>query len=71
MYFSCFIFIGNVASALTMTNELLELRPNHERANGNKVYYEKELKEMSVKKKVKGDDGSDDTPKSDLVSSPV
>lgn len=59
---------GDVESALTMTNELLQLLPSHERANGNKVYYEKELKELSVKKKVKGDDGTDETPKSDLVS---
>lgn len=51
-----------------MTNELLQLIPNHERATGNKVYYEKELKELSVRKKVKGDDGTDDTPKSDLVT---
>lgn len=59
---------GDVESALSMTNELLQLLPTHERANGNKVYYEKELKELSAKKKVKGDDGSDETPKSDLVS---
>lgn len=59
---------GNVESALSMTNELLQLIPNHERANGNKIYYEKELKELSLKKKVKGDDGTDETPKSDLVS---
>lgn len=51
-----------------MTNELLQLIPNHERATGNKLYYEKELKELSVRKKVKGDDGTDETPKSDLVS---
>ncbi|KAL9891733.1 prolyl 4-hydroxylase subunit alpha-1-like isoform 2-T2 [Glossina fuscipes fuscipes] len=57
---------GNVETALLMTNELLQLIPNHERANGNKVYYEKELKEITMKKRVKGDDGSDDTPKSDL-----
>ncbi|XP_065371276.1 prolyl 4-hydroxylase subunit alpha-1 [Calliphora vicina] len=57
---------GNVESALSMTNELLQLIPDHERASGNKVYYEKELKELSVRKKVKGDDGTDETPKSDL-----
>lgn len=54
---------GNVASALKMTNQLLELLPDHERANGNKVFYEKHLKEEEVTKadkKLKGDDGSDD-----------
>lgn len=46
-----------------MTNELLELLPNHERANGNKAFYEKELaKEIELKadKMLRGDDGSPD-----------
>lgn len=51
-----------------MTNELLELLPNHERALGNKGFYEKEIAELKATKKVKGDDGSEDTPISDLVS---
>lgn len=44
-----------------MTNELLVLLPEHERALGNKKYYEKELvKETIVKhdKQLRGDDGS-------------
>lgn len=53
-----------------MTNELLQLIPNHERAFGNKLYYEKELKELSTKKKVKGDDGTDEIPISNLVCLP-
>ncbi|XP_054081774.1 prolyl 4-hydroxylase subunit alpha-1 [Zeugodacus cucurbitae] len=57
---------GNVESALTMTNELLELTPNHERARGNKVFYEKEIAELKAESKVKGDDGSESTPVSDL-----
>ncbi|XP_055848271.1 prolyl 4-hydroxylase subunit alpha-1-like [Episyrphus balteatus] len=61
---------GNLESALTMTNELLEIVPDHERASGNKVFYEKELKELqaskTIKKKVKRDDGSEDIAISDL-----
>jgi len=52
---------GKVRDALDMTNELLELAPNHERAVGNKKYYEKELvkeKVASADKKLRGDDGS-------------
>lgn len=45
-----------------MTNELLELIPNHERARGNKVYYEKELALEEEKKLMRGDDGSDRVP---------
>ncbi|XP_030369739.1 prolyl 4-hydroxylase subunit alpha-1 [Scaptodrosophila lebanonensis] len=57
---------GNVESALTMTNELLQLLPNHERANGNKKFYEKEIAHMQELKKMKGDDGTDEIPVSDL-----
>lgn len=35
---------GHVRHALKLTNELLELRPTHQRAQGNKVYYEEALK---------------------------
>lgn len=45
-----------------MTNELLELIPDHERAQGNKLYYEKELKIQEDKQKMRGDDGSDGVP---------
>lgn len=44
-----------------MTNDLLQLSPNHERAIGNKIYYERELAQNSVEfsdKKLRGDDGS-------------
>ncbi|GAB0097676.1 Prolyl 4-hydroxylase, alpha subunit [Sergentomyia squamirostris] len=51
---------GNVDSALTMTNELLELNPDHERAMGNKHYYEKELAMQKMDRKLRGDDGSKD-----------
>lgn len=46
-----------------MTNELLQLAPDHERATGNKIFYEKELaKEAQEKadKMLRGDDGSPD-----------
>ena len=49
-------------SALSMTNELLELVPEHERAVGNKVYYEKELARKKKEKVLRGDDGSEDVP---------
>lgn len=56
-------------SALTMTNELLQLLPNHERANGNKKFYEKEIAHLKQLRKMKGDDGTDEIPVSDLVGS--
>lgn len=52
---------GNIRSALELTNELLELAPNHERASGNKLFYEKELAleaEQKADKMLRGDDGS-------------
>ncbi|EDX15015.1 prolyl 4-hydroxylase subunit alpha-1 [Drosophila simulans] len=57
---------GNIESALTMTNELLQLLPHHERANGNKRFYEKEIAQQLQLRKMKGDDGTDEMPKSDL-----
>ncbi|XP_067619710.1 prolyl 4-hydroxylase subunit alpha-1 isoform X2 [Eurosta solidaginis] len=57
---------GNVEKALVMTNELLELTPDHERAKGNKEFYEKEIAVLKAERKVKGDDGSESTPVSDL-----
>ncbi|XP_026481964.1 prolyl 4-hydroxylase subunit alpha-1-like [Ctenocephalides felis] len=39
---------GNLPSALAMTNELLEIVPNHQRALGNKVYYENKMVEEKV-----------------------
>ncbi|CAB3364018.1 Hypothetical predicted protein [Cloeon dipterum] len=50
---------GNVKVALTLTNELLELVPSHQRAQGNKVYYENQIKSVPVRQK-KGEDGGDD-----------
>ncbi|XP_076235985.1 prolyl 4-hydroxylase subunit alpha-1 isoform X2 [Calliopsis andreniformis] len=53
---------GNVARALSMTNELLELVPTHERALGNRAYYQKEIQsKASQSKKKRGEDGQDDT----------
>lgn len=52
---------GNIRSALELTNELLELAPNHERASGNKLFYEKELSleaEQKADKMLRGDDGT-------------
>lgn len=53
-------------TALEMTNELLDLLPNHERASGNKVYYEQHLEKEKLinthrpEIKRKGDDGTDE-----------
>ena len=54
---------GRVQAALTMTDELLLLSPGHERALGNKYFYEKELLKTNIKSTLRGDDGSDDLPK--------
>lgn len=57
------IQIGNIESALEMTNELLELQPGHERAIGNKLYYEGEIESVKLPKfeyNLRGDDGSID-----------
>nr|XP_053628395.1 prolyl 4-hydroxylase subunit alpha-1-like isoform X1 [Cherax quadricarinatus]XP_053628396.1 prolyl 4-hydroxylase subunit alpha-1-like isoform X1 [Cherax quadricarinatus]XP_053628397.1 prolyl 4-hydroxylase subunit alpha-1-like isoform X1 [Cherax quadricarinatus]XP_053628398.1 prolyl 4-hydroxylase subunit alpha-1-like isoform X1 [Cherax quadricarinatus]XP_053628399.1 prolyl 4-hydroxylase subunit alpha-1-like isoform X1 [Cherax quadricarinatus]XP_053628401.1 prolyl 4-hydroxylase subunit alpha- len=47
---------GNVRQALKLTNELLVERPNHQRAQGNKVYYEETLQAQLAKKR--GEDGA-------------
>lgn len=60
-YISFLILIGNVMSALEMTNELLAIHPNHERAMGNKFYYEKQLEKDKKEfeyRKLRGDNGS-------------
>lgn len=46
---------------MDITNELLAVEPDHDRALGNKVYYEKELykeAERNADKMLRGDDGS-------------
>lgn len=53
---------GDVKAALKMTNELLTMVPDHQRAQGNKYYYEKELAKVNEKSVLRGDDGSDDLP---------
>ncbi|XP_053384823.1 prolyl 4-hydroxylase subunit alpha-1-like isoform X2 [Mercenaria mercenaria] len=47
---------GNVRRALTLTNEMLTLTPDHNRAQGNKEYYERVLREEDENAK-RGDDG--------------
>lgn len=49
---------GNIKRALQMTNELLEIVPNHERAQGNKLYYEDAISQNKHLKK-KGDEGDE------------
>uniref|UniRef100_A0A182PPX1 procollagen-proline 4-dioxygenase n=1 Tax=Anopheles epiroticus TaxID=199890 RepID=A0A182PPX1_9DIPT len=53
---------GNIQTALLMTEELLELVPDHERAVSNKAYYEKELQKEAQQKILRGDDGSEEVP---------
>lgn len=53
---------GDVQSALEMTKELLDMVPDHQRAQGNKYYYEKELSKINEKSVLRGDDGTDDVP---------
>lgn len=45
-----------------MTEELLELVPDHERAVSNKAYYVKELQKEAQQKILRGDDGSEEVP---------
>ncbi|XP_034938307.1 prolyl 4-hydroxylase subunit alpha-1 [Chelonus insularis] len=52
---------GNVARALSMTNELLELVPSHQRALGNRAYYQEEI-QKNLDKKSRGEDGKSDVP---------
>ena len=42
-----------------MTDELLELVPSHQRALGNRAYYQEEIKKSRTKKK-RGEDGNND-----------
>lgn len=53
---------GDIKSALKMTDELLDMVPDHQRARGNKYYYEKELAKVNEKSVLRGDDGSPDVP---------
>ncbi|KAJ8937370.1 hypothetical protein NQ314_011918 [Rhamnusium bicolor] len=49
---------GNIPLALDLTNKLLEILPTHQRALGNKIYYEDELEKSFSKRK--GDDDSEE-----------
>ena len=51
---------GNVHSALEMTDELLSLVPNHNRAIGNRVYYLQDIAQRSHPKR-RGEDGQIDS----------
>ena len=53
---------GNLGKALQYTNELIQLDPDHPRAEGNKLYYETHLKDNLNSKPdhKKGDDGHDE-----------
>ena len=49
---------GNLQEALDLTNRLLAIAPDHERAIGNKVYYENML-ETEKRNSKRGDDGKE------------
>ncbi|XP_046465061.1 prolyl 4-hydroxylase subunit alpha-1 isoform X1 [Neodiprion pinetum] len=52
---------GNVARALSMTNELLELVPTHQRALGNRAYYQEEMqKKITQQRRKRGEDGQEE-----------
>ena len=60
---------GNVVRALSMTNELLELVPTHQRALGNRAYYQEEIqKRTNESRRKRGEDGTDDARSPDQVS---
>lgn len=67
------LFAGDVRTALKMTEELLELAPKHDRAIGNKKYYEKELAKEFMKpdKQLRGDDGSQDLEGDQVTASDI
>lgn len=60
---------GNTFKALQMTNELLEIVPDHERARGNKAFYERELRKSEKNKELRGDSGEDDVPEAEFEAS--
>ena len=45
---------------MRLTDELLEIVPDHVRAKGNKFYYQQALDKIAAKQR-KGEDGSDDS----------
>ena len=47
---------GNIRQALKLTDELLHEKPNHQRALGNKVYYEQALNTQETAKRGEDDD---------------
>lgn len=56
---------------MSMTNELLELVPTHQRALGNRDYYQEEIqKRANQVKRKRGEDGSDDSGLLDKVKFP-
>lgn len=60
-----------------MTNELLEILPDHERASGNKIFYEKHLENLKLvdqfkpELRRKGDDGSEEVTATDSSADEV
>ena len=55
--------------ALSMTNELLDMVPAHQRALGNRAYYQEEIqKRTNESRRKRGEDGTDDTAVPDQVS---
>jgi len=51
---------GNIRRALKLTNEMLDLHPDHPRGWGNKQYYEQTLKKKGAAYQKRGEDGLGD-----------
>jgi len=51
---------GNIRRALKLTNEMLDLHPDHPRGWGNKQYYEQTLKKKGASYQKRGEDGLGD-----------
>lgn len=62
------IITDNLETALRVTNELLELQPDHERASFNKMYYEDELRNPTTQQSEENVDGDGGTAAQATVS---
>lgn len=50
------MILGNIRAAYQLTEELLAMFPNHDRAKGNLVYYKSVLESENETEKKKGED---------------
>ncbi|XP_063244081.1 prolyl 4-hydroxylase subunit alpha-1 isoform X2 [Bacillus rossius redtenbacheri] len=62
---------GNVNVALELTDELLEMVPDHQRALGNRVYYLADIERLGKDRRKRGEDGEDDPPAAQTPATPA